>query len=730
MASSSGSSKFCFNSTCKQLLDVPKQGWLCRTGNYADLCDRCSSSYKDGKFCETYHSNASGWRCCESCGKKIHCGCIVSFHMFILLDAGGIECLNCAKTEYILTPNPTWPSTLNLHNGPADRIRDISSKNWRSIAGSGPVPWRQAPSLFNVSKSQPELQPISLSLGNKSPTDNLSRRLLNDNWRVGTSNMIGGYRASVSGVPYDGQHNLLKDVSCQSFFHNNYNTPLSSLPATCVSNDLKLSGVHVQQPCPPPLSVGRQCLDNNGAGPSLEIQAHNAKSRVETLARTQPLPLYSPRITDQDLQQIYGCSNTKITPLFEKVLSASDAGKIGRLVLPKKCAEAYLPPLSQPEGYPLVIQDLKGKDWVLQYRYWPNNNSKMYVLEGVNPCIQSMQLQAGDTVTFSRLEPEGKLVIGSKKTSIASASDKGNETTNTNVSAQEEPLNNSIASKSKSAVDTISNPAKRKKGGNMCLNNKQLNNNKEEIYQLNVTLEQVQELLRPRLTNVPSIVLIEGVEFEVYQDAPTIGSPTITTSTNDVGSCCSMEIEPTQEHLPHRLPMINHAASSKQNSSENPESTKTNENIAPLMKLAASHHKPGCSCIVCIQPQSSTMHHPACTCNVCLMMKHHDQKHSTNEVGNLLQSPSPYLYADIIRYTQMEISNQKSENFGNDLNKEKPPPVSSFKIDLNIQPEREEECFPVSDSMGIMRLVEESTQRYIRQQQKLINGSTIKDANH
>lgn len=128
-------------------------------------------------------------------------------------------------------------------------------------------------------------------------------------------------------------------------------------------------------------------------------------------------------------------------PLFEKVLSASDAGRIGRLVLPKACAEvsssicsflyldsldsitgskgqlivilcsapainhlitfqAYFPPISQPEGLPLRIQDVKGKEWVFQFRFWPNNNSRMYVLEGVTPCIQSMQLQAGDTGIF------------------------------------------------------------------------------------------------------------------------------------------------------------------------------------------------------------------------------------------------------------------------------------------------------------------------------------------
>ena len=147
--------------------------------------------------------------------------------------------------------------------------------------------------------------------------------------------------------------------------------------------------------------------------------------------------------------------NSTIVPLFEKVLSASDAGRIGRLVLPKACAEVYLkdyslqgfftflhfflfyllvllaveevqvsslfflssrshififydlkrmqayfPPISQSEGLPLRIQDIKGNEWTFQFRFWPNNNSRMYVLEGVTPCIQSMQLQAGDTGIF------------------------------------------------------------------------------------------------------------------------------------------------------------------------------------------------------------------------------------------------------------------------------------------------------------------------------------------
>ncbi|KAL8252099.1 hypothetical protein R6Q59_035792, partial [Mikania micrantha] len=38
---------------------------------------------------------------------------------------------------------------------------------------------------------------------------------------------------------------------------------------------------------------------------------------------------------------------------------------------------AYFPPISQPEGLPLGIQDVKGKEWLFQFRFWLNNNSRM-----------------------------------------------------------------------------------------------------------------------------------------------------------------------------------------------------------------------------------------------------------------------------------------------------------------------------------------------------------------
>ncbi|CAI9292691.1 unnamed protein product [Lactuca saligna] len=654
MASSSGSTKLCFNSTCKEALEVPRQGWLCRTGDFADLCDRCSSAFKDGKFCNTYHMNASGWRCCESCGKQIHCGCIVSFHMFILLDAGGIECINCAKSEYILTPNPTWPSAPHFLTGPAERIRDISSKNWRSISGTGPVPWKQAPYLFNSSKLQPELlsnidkplsreQLTSCSL-TRSIIHDPSERLVNDSWQM------TGDRAKATGLQYDGKHNLF-----QSFFSNELATPVSSLPATFMAQDQKSEkGKASGQFCPPP-SVGKCCSSSNTNSPpgtSLESQTYSGKGQGEKRGRHQLLPRYWPRLTDQELQQISGGSNAKITPLFEKVLSASDAGRIGRLVLPKKCAEAYLPPISQPEGYPLVVQDLKG----------------------VTPCIQSMQLQAGDTVTFSRLEPEGKLVMGFRKASPSSPSYHV-----TDVSTHEEPSKGSFGNKSRNPDGTWAEAdkiAKRKKGGKMCSNSKHVKPNDEEIVRVNVTLEQVQGLLRPPLSNSSTIVVIEGVEFEDFQEEPIIRSPT-------------------------NFPTINHASCNK-NETEN-------QGLDALANLA-------------IQDGTLTKS-PSGTNHKSVFVHHGDEKHLEKEVGDVGQNPNEMMYADILRYNNNQNQNQNQKT-GPGQSIEKVSTSQSFKsqnIDLNIQPEREEECSPVSD-MGIMMLVQESTHRYIRQQKLPVNG--------
>ncbi|KAF7112211.1 hypothetical protein RHSIM_RhsimUnG0258800 [Rhododendron simsii] len=148
-----------------------------------------------------------------------------------------------------------------------------------------------------------------------------------------------------------------------------------------------------------------------------ETQIGNGETQGDAAKRIQIDPQYWPRVTDLELQQIGRKTKSVVIPLFEKLLSASDADhKLARLVIPKKCAEAFFPEITSPHGCPVKIQDTGGKEWGFHFCYWLNNGSKMYVLEGLKDYIGSMQWQAGDIVTFYRIEPEKKLVMGLRKT--------------------------------------------------------------------------------------------------------------------------------------------------------------------------------------------------------------------------------------------------------------------------------------------------------------------------
>ncbi|KAK9267351.1 hypothetical protein L1049_009776 [Liquidambar formosana] len=497
------------------------------------------------------------------------------------------------------------------------------------------------------------------------------------------------------------------------------------------------------------------------------------------------------------------------------MLSASDAGRIGRLVLPKKCAEAYFPPISQPEGLPLKVQDAKGKEWVFQFRFWPNNNSRMYVLEGVTPCIQSMQLQAGDTVTFSRLEPEGKLVMGFRKASTAPPSDQGNETNKTGngVSTHGDLLikfsrpnwwtlqvhglrliNQGYIAKE--AIGAKSSVPRKRKNSTLGSKSKRLRIDKMDLIELKITWEEAQGLLRPPPNHLPSVVIIEGFEFEEYEDAPIIGKPTII-ATDHVGekiqwaqcedcfkwrklpadallpskwmcsenswdperSSCSAAQELTVEQLEDLLPTANPAASKKMKAAkQDPDQVLALEGLDTLANLAIMgegeaippsaqattkhpRHRPGCSCIVCIQPPSGKgpKHKQTCTCNVCLTVKRRfrtlmlrrERKQSEKEAETRkkqqeqLQLPEKLMDdVPLLCYntgsSSPNLNEVVNEGSDDDPNRRKSS-TSPFKgqIDLNIQPEREEELSPGSDSGSMMRLLQDATQRYLMQQKLL-----------
>ncbi|KAL0363320.1 UNVERIFIED_CONTAM: B3 domain-containing protein [Sesamum calycinum] len=707
------------------------------------------------------------------------------------MPSWAVEILFVAAAE---TPNPAWPPPSHFLPSQPERMKDLSVKTWSAIAGSGPVPWRQAPSLFSRPDTQSNVQsrmPFEIDvsggidrhhicerLSNASPEMKQERsyeRFVNGKLRLGPSETLQNENAGATlSFVNDFKPVFLKNDSSTS----NLSARASSSKMT---DDAQLSAI-ISQPSAVSTPIGRQ-VSHIGVDSSGESQIRNGKARGDGRGRNQLLPRYRPQITNEELQQFPAI----ITPLFEKMLSASDAGRIGRLVLPKKCAEAYFPPISQPEGLPLKVQDVKGKEWVFQFRFWPNNNSRMYVLEGITPCIQSMQLQAGDVVTFSRLEPEGKLVMGGRKASAIPSSDQGDEVTVIETDASN-PGDGSARHKS---GDVISVNGQRKekiledkpvihskrKNSNFSVKNKRLRIDNEDVIELKLTWREAQGLMRPPAKIVPSFFVVEGCEFEEFEEAaPVIGRPTIlgidhfgekiqwvqcedcfkwrkvpadallpsrwicSENVWDLDrSLCSADEELTKEHLEHLLPAMNKGLALLSLSYPR------GEGLPISSESRTSRHKPGCTCIVCLQPPSGkgSKHSQSCDCVVCsslkrrfrTLMERREKKQLEKEVDSSSQSlqwqqsPEKPQAVDTHAGPDAGISGLNQEEVGkwgylDDANgrKSSTSPLKG-QIDLNIQPDREDELSPSSDSGAMKHLLPGSADRFFRQQRSL--GSDV-----
>ncbi|CAN0924738.1 B3 domain-containing transcription factor FUS3 [Linum grandiflorum] len=104
--------------------------------------------------------------------------------------------------------------------------------------------------------------------------------------------------------------------------------------------------------------------------------------------------------------------------LFQKKLKNSDVSSLRRMVLPKKAAETHLPVLESKEGIPITMYDLDGSHlWSFKYRYWPNNNSRMYVLEKTGDFVNAHGLQLGDFITVYQDCQTHTYVIQARKAS-------------------------------------------------------------------------------------------------------------------------------------------------------------------------------------------------------------------------------------------------------------------------------------------------------------------------
>ncbi|KAF6143055.1 hypothetical protein GIB67_041123 [Kingdonia uniflora] len=788
---------YCMNGSCgvRGTSIEWRKGWDLRSGGFATLCHNCGYAYEQLVFCDTFHLKESGWRECSSCGKRLHCGCIASKSLLELLDNGGVGCNRCMKNSEL--PNIQIDEKRDGYAAPTtENVEELQSTSMGDKVDGDGVDMRKLIQLGNIDGSEQSRRDLSNSLGK------IKREQVMQTVDVGSANfpnfnLIGSSQ-------FTKLHNSKETGVAKNIY--------DSLGPTSLSINLAApSGILPQQghrsrnilPKPPKASPGTGSESLKVPLPQIRI----GRPPVDGRGRSQLLPRYWPRTTEQELQQISGdysltklclSSNSTIVPLFEKVLSASDAGRIGRLVLPKACAEAYFPPISHPEGLPLKIQDVKGKDWMFQFRFWPNNNSRMYVLEGVTPCIQSMNLQAGDTVTFSRLDPEGKLVMGFRKASnsvpmqdiqippmpngllpgdhfFSGAIENlpiisGYSSILQSHKEGSDPHLNALSEHLRKTEKPLMTPEK-KKSRNIGSKSKRLLIDSDDALELKLTWEEAQDLLRPPPSVKPNIVVIGDHEFEEYDEAPVFGKKTIFTARPSGGqdqwaqcdSCFKWRRLPVDVFLPPKWTCTDNAWDPKRCMCSAPDELsppelenflklntdfKKRRNAANNLPVIEEHeasgldalataavlgdknridsgeasvatttrhprHRPGCSCIVCIQPPSGKgpKHKPSCTCNVCLTVRRRfktlmmrRKKRQVEKDAEIAQRNNQRICVPL--NDEMEEDSASKCTLSHMDPMETTDTSTGGHLDLNYHPEREDESRAASSRLSMVGLLE------------------------
>ncbi|XP_065881222.1 B3 domain-containing transcription repressor VAL1 [Euphorbia lathyris] len=764
-------SKICMNASCRTTSTHEwKNGWPLRSGGYIQLCYTCGIAYENSVFCDTFHEEEPGWRECLMCKKRLHCGCIASKFLFEILEYGGVGCTSCAKTSQF-----QLIQTGELSNGLGSLTKNnagnLDSTLLENRVGGSTVNEGKLAQLCRLMEAQTDGAENDAGLGQFRNEEAITGFSNATQSSAGTSNFVTP-DSSRSILDMRDMNGLLAQPSlCMALGASLGSSSFAPYSCGIAEGREQVKTSPYQQgqrsrPILPKLSKPSFAgsSETNKAGiPELRI----ARPPAEGRGKSQLLPRYWPRITDQELQQLSGDLNSNIVPLFEKVLSASDAGRIGRLVLPKACAEAYFPPISQSEGLPLRVQDVKGREWSFQFRFWPNNNSRMYVLEGVTPCIQSMQLQAGDTITFSRIDPGGKLVMGFRKATSHTFEEGQTSSTLPNCAASMETSfsadGGNIWNKSENYGSMVNGDAmqqltpEKKRARNIGPKNKRLLMHSDDALELRLTWEEAQDLLRPPPGVKPTIVNIEGHEFEEYDEPPVFGKKTIFADRPSGGQeqwaqcddCYKWRKLPVDALLPPRWTCSENVWDSSRCTCSAPEEMsqkdlddlfrvsrdfkkrriveRHNPNPSPecepsgLDALASAavlgdaigdssepsvgatttkhpRHRPGCTCIVCIQPPSGKgRHKPTCTCNVCMTVKRRfktlmlrkKRRQSEREAESSRKDDE----SEIVGATNLAVLHiDDSENDGNlpRTQREVAETTNAGQIDLNCDPNRDD----------------------------------------
>ncbi|XP_065876522.1 B3 domain-containing transcription factor ABI3 isoform X2 [Euphorbia lathyris] len=174
---------------------------------------------------------------------------------------------------------------------------------------------------------------------------------------------------------------------------------------------------------------------------------------AERAASVQAAQNHQPRQVGSDKRQNWK-PEKNLRFLLQKVLKQSDVGTLGRIVLPKKEAETHLPELEARDGISIAMEDIgTSRVWNMRYRFWPNNKSRMYLLENTGDFVRTNGLQEGDFIVIYSDVKCGKYLIRGVKVRQAGGSKaenkKGSVKSQKNTAASSPGGNGSVNQKSK-----------------------------------------------------------------------------------------------------------------------------------------------------------------------------------------------------------------------------------------------------------------------------------------
>ncbi|OWM88683.1 hypothetical protein CDL15_Pgr002450 [Punica granatum] len=358
---------------CRREAPNLRKGWQLVCSGFAQLCDECAAIYESGRFCEVFHGESKGWKECEKCDKMLHCGCIMSQHKLVMLDSGGVSCMECFG---------------EADEPPSPPLSDVSLESWKNPDDPTAVgePATSMEVVYGAELGVDHIETLGSAIPVESSAEVVSELGADQMEALGTTMPSTSSAEVISGVE-------LGAVQIETLG--------SRAPSESVS-ETNLQVLGHEAPSDAQNAVP-ESLQNARVEDSSERRKLEPKIKAGADEPGHWDPLCLAKLMGEKLQEVVldhtYSPNAAIIPLFEKLLTLSDADPgLGELMLPHEYVEAYFPKVPDPNGLPVKVQDMKGNNWdfCLHSKSCISDEAP-YALQGTKDCILSMQWEAGDT---------------------------------------------------------------------------------------------------------------------------------------------------------------------------------------------------------------------------------------------------------------------------------------------------------------------------------------------